>query len=214
MTAKPAAVLWDLDGTILDTEEYYNDSARGILCAHDVAWSDEIAMALNGGSLPGMARVLIDAGAGLTVDEIVRRFILDVSARLRVDIPWKPGAETLLRELKELGIPTGLVTMSPRVLADMVVDAIPFAAFDIVVTADDVERAKPAPDAYELAAAKLGVDIRECIAVEDSPPGIAAAVASGARVVGVPLRHLVLDEFEFTRWDGLDGRTVEHMLCI
>ncbi|MEO9328429.1 HAD family hydrolase [Gordonia aurantiaca] len=214
MRRRPAAVLWDMDGTILDTEEYYNDSARGILVAHDVPWTEEIGLALNGCSLPDMARVLIDAGAGLTVDEIERRFILDVASRLRVAMPWKPGAESLLRELRTLGIPTALVTMSPRVLAEMVVDAIPFEAFDIVVTADDVERAKPAPDAYELAAAKLGVDIRECIAVEDSPPGIAAAVASGARVVGVPLEHLELEQSGFTRWDGLDGRTVEHMMAV
>ncbi|MGW0037577.1 HAD family hydrolase [Gordonia sp. NPDC003376] len=203
----PAAVLWDMDGTIVDTEEYFAESSRAILEEGGGRWTPEIALALHGATLPHMAQTLIAAGAVASVDAIVERFLVDVTASLTAEVPWKPGAAEILRELRLLGVPTALVTMSYRVLAEKVIAAMEFNPFDVVVTAEDVEHGKPAPDAYLLAARRLGVDIGDCIAVEDSAPGITAAVSAGAAVVGVPLAGHLLDREDFIRWEGLGGRT-------
>jgi HAD superfamily hydrolase (TIGR01509 family) len=210
--SRPAAVLWDMDGTIVDTEDYFAESSRALLEEGGGQWTSGLARSLNGATLPDMARTLIAAGAVATSEEIIERFLLDVTARLTREVPWKPGAVQVLAELRELGVPTALVTMSYRVLAERVVAAVPFTPFDVIVTAEDVVHGKPAPDAYLLAARELGVDIGDCIVVEDSAPGITAGVAAGARVLGIPLSGHLLDRDDFLRWDGLDGRSAAEIL--
>ncbi|GAA4971615.1 hypothetical protein GCM10023225_11650 [Kineococcus glutinatus] len=103
-------------------------------------------------------------------------------------MPWRPGARERLAGLRAAGVPTALVTMSYRSLAQEVVQLLP-GAFDVLVPGDEVARGKPAPDPYLRAAELLGVDPRECVALEDSATGVRSAEAAGCRTVAVP--HLV-----------------------
>ena len=121
--------------------------------------------------------------------EIVELLLDRVIASVRREIPWRPGARELLADCRAYGSPTALVTMSWRRFATEVVEALPPASFDTVVVGDDVAKGKPHPDPYLLAAERLGVDPRDCLAVEDSPTGVASALAAGCTVLAVP--HIV-----------------------
>jgi HAD superfamily hydrolase (TIGR01509 family) len=108
--------------------------------------------------------------------------------RVREHIPWRPGAQDLLSALGFCGVPCALVTMSYRRLADAVLAGLPPRTFAAVVSGDDVARGKPHPEPYLTAAARLGVPPSACLAIEDSPTGIASAQAAGVPVLAVPLQ--------------------------
>jgi HAD superfamily hydrolase (TIGR01509 family) len=118
--------------------------------------------------------------------EIVEMLLDRVVAQLRIEVPWRPGARELLAAVNNAGIPTALVTMSWKRFADQVVECLPSGSFRVSVTGDEVTRGKPHPDPYLLAAERLGVDARDCVAIEDSPTGVRSALAAGCRVLGVP----------------------------
>ncbi|MDQ1135314.1 HAD superfamily hydrolase (TIGR01509 family) [Microbacterium sp. SORGH_AS 1204] len=214
MTSALAAVLWDMDGTIVDTEDFFTDAARDIVLQSGAAWTDDIEKALVGCTMEVLAATLIAAGVDLDPRLIIDRVVGRVGEQLETAIPWKSGASELLRELRDAGVSTALVTMSPRVLVQQVVAAIPFEAFDVIVTTDDVSNGKPAPDAYLLAASLLEVDIEQCVAIEDSGPGVASAVAAGAAVIAVPLPETPLPDAGYVRWDSLVGRSAQDLALV
>lgn len=179
-----AAVLWDLDGTIVDTEPLWMAAEHDLAAAHGKIWTEEDALQLVGNSLIASGEYIrtkleIDMTAEQVVDYLVER----LAASLRQHIDWRPGARELIAALDEAGVPQALVTMSYAPIAEPVVAALPFAA---VVTGDAVERPKPFPDPYLLAAERLGVDPTQCIAIEDSGTGSTSANAAGCKVVVVP----------------------------
>ena len=183
----PAAVLWDMDGTLVDTENYWMAAETVLVESFGGAWSHEQSLQLVGSGLEDAARVFQGAGVRLTVAEIIDTLTDEVRRQLRADgVPFRPGARELLLACREAGVPTALVTMSMRRMA---LDAVGSLGFDTIVAGDDVSRPKPFPDPYEQAARELGVDIARCVAVEDSPTGIRSAHAAGARVIGV--EHLI-----------------------
>jgi HAD superfamily hydrolase (TIGR01509 family) len=190
-TAFPAAVLWDMDGTLVDTEPYWLDAESDLVHAAGGVWTPEDGLQLVGSGLERSALILQSRGVELTVEEIITTLTDRVRDRIGETVPWRPGARELLLELREAGIPTALVTMSRRRMALDVAGALGFAGFDVVVAGDDVEHAKPHPEPYLRAAEQLGVDITACVALEDSEPGVASAVAAGATVFALPL-HIPL----------------------
>lgn len=121
----------------------------------------------------------------LTPDQVVDRLVDGVGRRLRECVPWRPGALELLSDLRAAGIPRPLVTMSYRRLTDQLEAALPAGAFDAVVAGDEVARGKRYPDPYLEAAAALGVDPLDCVAIEDSEAGARAAVAAGVPTIVV-----------------------------
>jgi HAD superfamily hydrolase (TIGR01509 family) len=128
------------------------------------------------------------AGVRGTDEEIVDDLVGLVVGQVQSHgVPWRPGAMELLEELTQAGVPCALVTMSYAPLARAVLDAAPNGSFGAVVTGDAVTNGKPHPEPYLTAAARLGVDVAACIAIEDSTTGIASAEAAGARVIGVQL---------------------------
>jgi HAD superfamily hydrolase (TIGR01509 family) len=144
--------------------------------------------------------------------EIIDSLTATVAERIRSGgLPWRPGARELLLELRAASVRTALVTMSIGTLAHLVVDAIDFDAFDYVVAGDDVEHSKPHPAAYLLAAELLGVAPSDCVAIEDSPPGVASASAAGAAAIGVPLNLSLIEDGTFTVWPTLAGRSVDDL---
>lgn len=209
----PAAVLWDMDGTLVDTEPYWIRAETDLIESWGGSWTHEEALALVGQGLEYSAAIIQSKGVRLTTEEIVVDQSTRVLAQVREQIPWRPGAQELLAAVRAAGIPTALVTMSRRMLADFVAGTIE-NGFDFVVGGDDVARPKPHPEAYLRATELLGVEARACIAIEDSRPGIAAAVAAGTSAIGVP--HVVqLDPSpDYTLWPTLLGRTVADLSAV
>jgi HAD superfamily hydrolase (TIGR01509 family) len=204
----PAAVLWDLDGTIVDTEPAWQAAEQGLVAEYGGTITEEESLALIGAGLWTCAEYFRSAkGIPLEPQEIIDRMTAEVIAFLGTDVPWRPGALELLEALRERGVPTALVTMSISPMAAAVVDAIPFVGFDAVVSGDMVEHAKPHPDPYLTACRMLGVDPADCVAIEDSHAGTASAVAAGVATIGVPnILELVADQ-GYTVWPTLEGRT-------
>lgn len=185
--ALPAAVLWDMDGTLVDTEPYWIAEERALVEAHGGRWSDEHAMALVGNDLMVSAQFIIDHSAvTLRPEEVVQILLAGVVRRVREHAPWRPGARELLDALVALEVPCVLVTMSWRTLAEAVLSDLPPGTFAHLVTGDEVEHGKPHPEPYRAAARLLGADLASCIAIEDSPPGVASAVAAGVPTIAVP----------------------------
>lgn len=184
-TDLPEAVLWDMDGTLVDTEPYWMDAEGTLVAEHGGRWTEDDAEQMIGLALDRAARVLIGRGVDLPSEVIEQRLVAHVAAAARRRVVWQPGALELLADLRAAGVRSALVTMSYRELADAVVAQGPDGAFEVLVTGDEVTHGKPDPEPYLLAAERLGVDITRCVAIEDSPPGIASALASGARTLGV-----------------------------
>jgi HAD superfamily hydrolase (TIGR01509 family) len=183
----PAAVLWDMDGTIVDTEPAWIAAESRLVASYGGTWTEEDGLALVGNDLLTSARHLRDrAGVPLPPEVIVDRLLDDVVAAVAAGVPWQPGARELLAALRERGVPCALVTMSYRRLADGVVAGLPPGTFAATVTGDEVSRGKPDPEPYLLAARRLGVPPQRCVAIEDSPTGAASAQAAGCAVLAVP----------------------------
>jgi len=181
----PAAVLCDQDGTLIDSEPYWIAAEFALVDQHGGSWSHEQALGLIGNSLPASAAVLKAAGVGLSEPEILDFLIDHVIAAIRRQMPWRPGARELLTEVHAAGTPTALVTASYRRLAEVVAEQAG-GLLDVVVAGDDVTRGKPDPECYRRGAELLGAAPSECVAFEDSPNGLSAALAAGCVTVGVP----------------------------
>jgi HAD superfamily hydrolase (TIGR01509 family) len=121
--------------------------------------------------------------------EIIEELLARVIVQVREHVPWRPGARELLASLREAGVPSALVTMSWRSLADAVVAALPEGTFEVLITGDEVEHGKPHPEPYLAAARALGVEVADCVAIEDSPTGVRSAVTAGVPTLAVP--HVV-----------------------
>ena len=211
---RAAAVLWDMDGTIVDTEPFFTAAVEDLVAAAGGTLTAGDRVALVGANLWDVASIVRRAGVRRTREQVVSEVSAAVRRRLSREVPWQPGARELLAGLRHLAVPTALVTMSFRDVAEAVVAGIGFDAFDVVVTGDEVSEGKPDPEAYLRAAALLGVGIHRCVVVEDSPPGVAAGIASGATVVAVP-RYLPLPaSADCTRWETLTGHDASDLLDV
>jgi HAD superfamily hydrolase (TIGR01509 family) len=183
----PAAVLWDMDGTLVDTEPYWIDAEFALAERYGGTWSREHALNLVGNDLIESGRYIrehmgIDLEPSLIVEELLDRVI----AAVERSVPWRPGAVELLASLQEHGVPCALVTMSYRRFVAPVLAALPEGSFAQVVTGDAVLHGKPHPEPYLKAARALGVDPADCVAIEDSNTGARSAETAGCRVLVVP----------------------------
>lgn len=185
--AVPAAVLWDMDGTLVDTEPYWIEVEHELAATYGGTWSDEHALNLVGNDLLDSGRYIREhMGIDLEPERIVELLLDGVVERIERHVPWRPGARELLVALEAAGVPCGLVTMSYERFVAPVLHALPPETFRVVVTGDQVDRGKPHPEPYLTAAAALGVDAGDCVAIEDSPPGTTSAEAAGCEVLVVP----------------------------
>ena len=183
----PHAVLWDMDGTLVDSEHYWSISQNRLAQSYGAVWTQEDEKGVIGSSLYDSSALIRDKFGiqDRSVQEIIDHLTEEVIEQLRQSLPWRPGALELLLDLKQAGIKTALVTMSMRKMALAVAESIPFPAFDVVIAGDDVRFGKPHPEPYLLAAETLGVRPQDCIAFEDSIPGLASAAAAGTHAIGV-----------------------------
>ena len=189
-TGGPAAVLWDMDGTLVDTEPFWIRAETELVAAHGGTWTTADAHALVGLDLLDSAAYLRRVGGvDMAPAAIVELMMERVVEQMAASPPWRPGALDLLAALRREGIPSVLVTMSWRRLLGAVVDLRPAGSFAATVAGDEVERGKPHPEPYLAAADLLGVEPARCVAIEDSPTGARSARAAGCAVLGVP--HVV-----------------------
>ncbi|MFC4336991.1 HAD family hydrolase [Salininema proteolyticum] len=186
----PKALLWDMDGTLIDTEPLWDEVMEEILAEHGRAMTSEIRHSMVGSSESGSIPIMLDA-SGLEPDaenyEWMRvQFNTRITAKFQRGVAHLAGAQDMLREAAAAGIPQALVTSTNRELTEHLLPHIGRGHFDLTVTSSDIERPKPDPQPYLRAAEKLGVDPADALVLEDSPTGIRAAVAAGANVVAVP----------------------------
>jgi HAD superfamily hydrolase (TIGR01509 family) len=183
-----AAVLWDMDGTLVDTEPCWTVAELDLAARYGGTWSAERALEVVGFDLIDAARLMRE-GMGIDVqpEQIVEELLDSVIEQVRRAVPWRPGARELLASLRSEGVPCALVTMSYTRLVEPILAGLPADTFAAVVTGDTVDRGKPHPEPYLTAARRLDVLAGECLAIEDSDTGATSAAAAGCTVLCVPL---------------------------
>jgi len=186
----PAAVIFDLDGVLVDSEQLWNGAKEELVRETGGAWRDDAPTTMMGMSSPEWSAYLRDdLGVPLDAGEISRQVVARMEARYRRALPLLPGAADAVRALAARW-PVGLASSANRELIDLVLELAGFGdAFGVTVSSEEVERGKPAPDVYLAAARGLGVEARNCVAIEDSSSGLRAAAAAGMTVIAVPNPH-------------------------
>jgi HAD superfamily hydrolase (TIGR01509 family) len=206
----PQALLFDMDGLLVDTESTWFAVETEVMARLGAPWGPEHQEALVGGPLENSARYMLDVSGRTDVlaAEIEQELLGGMVHHLRSGpVTWMPGAERLLAEASAAGLPRALVSSSLRVVVDAVLDAIGREHFAVTVSGDDVERTKPFPDPYLLAARSLGVDPGACVAFEDSETGATSARAAGCITVVVPSLVAVPDgvaHYQFSSLTDVD----------
>lgn len=206
---KPAAVLWDMDGTLIDSEPYWMQAEGELVAQHGGTWTDEDGHQLIGAGLYQAAPYFQSKGVDLSAKEIVEALSAKVLDHLRRETPWRPGVTDLIASLNAHGIPSAIVTMSLRPAATFIADKL---GIRHVVSGSDVSNEKPHPEAYLLGAGLVGAAAEDCVALEDSLNGLASAVASGARTIAVPSNQFIPRSVGYTVWPTLDGRTADDII--
>ncbi|MCW2767284.1 MAG: Phosphorylated carbohydrates phosphatase [Nocardioides sp.] len=183
----PAAVLWDMDGTLVDTEPYWMDAEFELAEEFGGTWSHEHALHLVGNDLLESGHYIREhMGIDVTAARIVDLLLDKVVAQVEQRVPWCPGAVELLDSLALSGVPCALVTMSYTRFVAPILANLPNGTFRAIVTGDEVTLGKPHPEPYLTAAALLGVDPTHCLAIEDSNTGATSADRAGCQVLVVP----------------------------
>ncbi|MEU7904769.1 HAD family phosphatase [Actinoplanes sp. NPDC049118] len=195
-------MLFDMDGTLVDSEKVWEVALNELAARAGGELSTAARQAMIGGSMAISMRIFRDDLGQPGRDEAADVAWLErrVEELFAKGLVWRPGALELLHAVRSAGLPTALVTSTGRRLVEIALDTLGRENFDVVVCGDEVSAPKPDPAPYRTAADLLGVKIAECVAIEDSPTGLASAVASGAAVLAVPA------ELELPPTDGVHLR--------
>lgn len=181
------AVVFDLDGVLVQSEELWDAARRELAQEHGIEWPDDATDAMMGMSSREWSKyVHEEIGVPDPPEEINRKVLEWVEERYRTDLPWIPGAQEAVRRIGAR-FPLGLATSSNREIIDLVVEVGGFEElFEVTVSSEEVERGKPAPDVYLEVTGRMGVDPTRSAAIEDSTNGLLAAAAAGMRVIAIP----------------------------
>lgn len=184
------AVLWDMDGTLVDSEKLWDIGLQELYRRHDRELSDEVrATTIGGSSEVVMQIVYADLGLEPDPTDIARTadWLHDYVGELfETGLPWCAGAREMLDELAADGVTMALVTNTRRALTEKALNSIGRHYFTVTVCGDEVPAGKPSPDPYLRAAALLGLEPEHCLAIEDSVTGTTAAEAAGCAVLVIP----------------------------
>lgn len=196
---RPAAVLFDMDGTLVDSEKVWDIALKELARRAGGELSHAARMAMIGSNMSRTMRLMReDLGQPDRPEAPDVQWLTDrVFELFTQGLVWRPGAYELLHAVRDAGLPVALVTSTGRRLVEVALDTLGRENFDVVVCGDEVRAPKPDPEPYRTAAALLGVRIEDCVAIEDSPTGVTSAVASGAAVLAVPA------ELELPPTDGV-----------
>lgn len=209
---KMRAVLFDMDGTLINSEPYWLIAETALMSRFGHTWTDLDQAHCIGGPLPKVGAYMAELSGGAAdalffETELVRLVAEEFSNGLE----FMPGAEELVQELLMANIPLALVSASPRLLVNSAIALLPPGTFVTTISSQDVRVSKPDPESYLLAASRLGVDISQCLVLEDSKTGIDAGLASGAVVIGIP--HIITypPSRRLHIRSDLVGLTVQHL---
>ena len=184
------AVLFDMDGTLINSEPYWLIAETELMARFGHDWSDFDQAYCIGGPLPKVGAYMSQLAKGAADPEFFETELVRlVAAQFSQGLEFMPGARELVHDLVEADIPLALVSASPRLLVDGAMALLPEGTFISSVSNQDVRVSKPDPESYLLAASHLGVEITQCIVLEDSKTGIDAGLSSGAVVIGIP--HII-----------------------
>jgi HAD superfamily hydrolase (TIGR01509 family) len=209
------AVLFDMDGTLLDSEKVWDVALDDLATWLGGTLSPAARTRMVGSSL-GRSVAILHSDLDIEADaESSAAYLTERTAELfRTGLVWKPGARELLEAVAEVGVPAALVTSTHRRLTEIALDTIGRQYFGATVCGDEVRRPKPQPDPYLRAAELLGVDPRRSVAIEDSPLGITSAEAAGCVVLAVPSEVVIEPTATRTVWPSLAGRTVADLAAL
>jgi HAD superfamily hydrolase (TIGR01509 family) len=182
-----AAVIFDMDGVLIDSEPIWEEVRRGVVADYGGQWLDEAQTALMGMSTPEWAAYLSeDLGVGKPPDEVAQIVIGKMVERYEQHLPVLPGADDAVRRCAGRW-PLGLASSSPRQLIDAVLRTAGWTdLFEVTVSTEELTRGKPAPDVYLAAARGVGAEPSTCVAVEDSSNGMRSATAAGLVLIAAP----------------------------
>ena len=185
-----SAILFDMDGTLIDSEPLWLKAEIEVMAEVGCHWDEQDQINCLGGPAERTERYMQERSQNIKpYGYFINRLHEVMRARITNELDLIPNALSLLKECKDAGIKTALVTASSRDLMTIVLKRFPPRTFDVVVSGDDVEKSKPDPAPYLLAAKQLSVDILKCLVLEDSLTGVQSGLSSGAKVIGIP--HLV-----------------------
>ncbi|MDQ1711426.1 MAG: hypothetical protein QOE45_876 [Frankiaceae bacterium] len=186
-TGRLAAVLFDMDGLLVDSEPVWSVAEAEIMAWLGGPWNLDVKARCVGRRVDEACRILVDvAGSSVPSGEVVERLVARMCELFRAHLPLLPGAVELVDAVRAAGLPTALVSSSYRALVDAALESLGESRFDVTVAGDEVARAKPDPEPYRTAAAALGVHPADCVVIEDSLAGALSGEAAGCAVVVVP----------------------------
>src|SRR4051812_29107959 len=184
---RAAAVLFDMDGLLIDSEPVWYDVEAAAVERLGGVWAPEHQAALIGGTMDASCRYMIEhTGADITVDELSVQLIDEMVRRFRAELPLHDGALDLVDAVRAAGVQTGLVSSSYRVLVDAALVRLGRERFDVSIAGDEVSRGKPDPEPYRTACERLGAEPANVVVLEDAISGVRSAEAAGCVVVAVP----------------------------
>ena len=185
-----AAVVFDLDGVLLDSEQVWNEAKRELVTERGGRWHEEAPHRMMGMSSPEWSTYLRDEfGLDMEPDEISDAVVARLEQIYRERLPLLEGAVEAVERLAERW-PLGLASSSNREIIDLFLELSGLAGrFEVTISSEEVARGKPAPDVYLEVARRLRVEPADCVAVEDSTNGIRAARAAGMTVIALPNPH-------------------------
>jgi len=190
MSSTLEAVLFDMDGTLINSEPYWLICETALMARFSHRWTDQDQAFCIGGPLPKVGAYMSElAGGAESAAYFEVELVRMVAEKFTHGLEFMPGARELIDNLALSEIPMALVSASPRLLVDSAIALLPKGTFITSVSSQDVRVSKPDPESYLLAATRLGVDIKNCLVLEDSKTGIDAGLSSGAVVIGIP--HII-----------------------
>ena len=183
----PAAILFDHDGTLVDTEPVWAAAKVALAAEFGGTWTEQDTLDCLGLSMQFTLDRLRERGVNLPDEEINNLLVAKVHETLaQQPVEFLPGIERFLSEVREAQIPAAVVTNATTSVARRTANAAPEGTFSVIIGNDETTHPKPDPQPYLLAAERLGVDPTQCVALEDSPSGVRSATAAGMRVIVVP----------------------------
>jgi HAD superfamily hydrolase (TIGR01509 family) len=184
------SVLFDMDGTLVDSEPYWLIAEQELMARFDYQWTLADQSACLGGPLPRVGQYMSDIAGGVQDWKFfMNELIAGVVRKFEQGLNFMPGALQLLEDIHQHGVPMALVSASPRILVQAALDSLPKQYFQLSISSNDVTNTKPHPESYLTAATLLGARIKNSLVLEDSITGVTSGIDSGARVIAIP--HLV-----------------------